>query len=282
MQVLHDKEAVLAFVAQKRELGKTIGFVPTMGALHQGHLSLIEKALQENNIVVVSIFVNPTQFDNKTDLEKYPRTLESDLNLLKKLSPDIIVFAPSAENIYEQEISAQPFNFGGLEHEMEGKFRSGHFNGVATIVKRLFEIVQPHRAYFGEKDYQQLLIVKKLVRKHRIPVTVIGCPIKREPNGLAMSSRNQRLSDNTRKQAGVIYTILKEAKRKFGTESATNVTKWVKNQFNKHPVFTLEYFEIANAKTLKPVKRKHKNVPYRAFIAVYADGVRLIDNIALN
>ncbi|MFD1614571.1 pantoate--beta-alanine ligase [Gelatiniphilus marinus] len=259
------------------------GFVPTMGALHQGHLALVKKALTENDKVVVSIFVNPTQFDNKDDLVKYPRTLEDDLALLKTVSKDkILVYAPTVDDVYEGNTVSQSFDFDGLEFEMEGKFRNGHFDGVGTIVKRLFEIVKPQRAYFGEKDYQQLAIIEKLVDKHNIPVKIIGCPIYREPNGLAMSSRNTRLKPHYKKATPFIYKTLKTAKVKFGTKSASKVTEWVENQFAKHELLKLEYFIIADTKTLKPVKRKSEKRAYRAFIAVYADDIRLIDNIALN
>lgn len=263
-----------------RHSQKTIGFVPTMGALHPGHLSLVKKALANNTVVVVSIFVNPTQFNNANDLEAYPRTLEKDLDLLKTLSDDIIVYAPSVDDIYEGNTQAESFSFDGLEHEMEGQFRDGHFDGVGTIVKRLFEIVQPDNAYFGEKDFQQLQIIKKLVEKHHLPVNIVGCAISRETNGLAMSSRNQRLKPAHKKAAPFIYKTLISAKQKFGTKSANKVTEWVKQQFAKHDLLELEYFVIADESTLKPINRKSKNKKYRAFIAVYADDIRLIDNLA--
>lgn len=260
-----------------------IGFVPTMGALHQGHLALVKKALIENNYVVVSIFVNPTQFDNKEDLVKYPRTLNHDVALLKTVSKDkILVYAPTVEDIYEGKTISQKFDFDGLEFEMEGKFRNGHFDGVGTIVKRFFEIVKPHRAYFGEKDFQQLAIIKKLVKKYNIPVKIIGCPIHRGANGLAMSSRNTRLKPEYKKAAPFIYKTLQTAKEKFGTKSVNKVLEWVRKEFAKHELLKLEYFIIADTKTLKPVKRKLNKKNYRAFIAVYADDIRLIDNIALN
>ena len=188
-----------------------IGLVPTMGALHQGHISLVKMSLKQNDITVVSIFVNPTQFNNTEDLEKYPRTLEKDVELLKTASNKIIVFAPTVSDIYEDATKAENYDFDGLEDEMEGKFRSGHFDGVGTIVKRLFEIIEPKNAYFGEKDYQQLLIIKKLASKYKIPVKVIGCPILRETDGLAMSSRNVRLKPEYRKAAPFIYKTLKAA-----------------------------------------------------------------------
>lgn len=263
--------------------GNSIGFVPTMGALHDGHLSLVNKGLKDNALVVVSIFVNPTQFDNKEDLVKYPRTLDADMSLLRTVSnANIVVYAPTVEDIYNDNVQSQIFSFDGLEHEMEGAFREGHFDGVGTIVKRLFEIVKPDNSYFGEKDFQQLQIIKKLVELHNIPVKVIGCPIHRAKDGLAMSSRNSRLTKDHRNAAPFIYKTLKSVKNKFGTMSAQKVTEWVEEQFKKQPLLELEYFIIADTKTLKPVKRKSTKKTYRAFIAVYAGDIRLIDNIALN
>lgn len=260
---------------------KTIGFIPTMGALHKGHLSLIEKSLIENDITVMSIFVNPTQFNNKEDLEKYPRTLEADVAKIKKISSKVIIYNPTVKDIYENNVESQDFSYDGLEFQMEGKHRVGHFNGVGTIVKRLFEIIKPTNAYFGEKDFQQLQIVKKMVSKHNLPVTIIGCPIYREKSGLAMSSRNERLSDESREKASVIYEILKETKKLFQKKSANEVVKIVEEKFKKMPDFKLEYFEIAEESTLLTCKRKNKTKKYRGFIAVFIDNIRLIDNISM-
>lgn len=272
----------MAHLSSSLDSNSKIGFVPTMGALHQGHLSLIQQALQENQIAVVSIFVNPTQFDNVSDLDAYPRTLESDVALLTTVSKDIIVYSPTAQDIYGDDIIASNFNFGGLENEMEGQFRSGHFDGVGTIVKRLFEIVKPTNAYFGEKDFQQLAIIRYMVSEHNLPVTVVGCPIFRERDGLAMSSRNVRLTEKERLESPIIYKTLQSAKSKFGTESVNDISKWVEGQFGKTQQLNLEYFVVANAKTLKPIEEIKEETKYRAFIAVYAGDVRLIDNIALN
>ncbi|KIX21153.1 pantothenate synthetase [Flavobacterium sp. 316] len=260
---------------------KTIGFIPTMGALHKGHLSLIEKSLIENDITVMSIFVNPTQFNNKEDLEKYPRTLEADVAKIKKISSEVIIYNPTVKDIYENNVESQDFSYDGLEFQMEGKHRVGHFNGVGTIVKRLFEIIKPTNAYFGEKDFQQLQIVKKMVSKHNLPVTIIGCPIYREKSGLAMSSRNERLSDESREKASIIYEILKETKKLFQKKSANEVVKIVEEKFKKMPDFKLEYFEIAEESTLLTCKRKNKTKKYRGFIAVFIDNIRLIDNISM-
>ncbi|MBU2940909.1 pantoate--beta-alanine ligase [Lacinutrix sp. C3R15] len=282
MKIFSEIKQITKNIERLKLDNQTVGFVPTMGALHAGHLSLVAKALADNDVVVVSIFVNPTQFDNVEDLEKYPRTLEKDAALLKTLSNAILIYAPTTNDIYQNNVVSQHFDFDGLEHEMEGKFRAGHFDGVGTIVKRLFEIVTPDNAYFGEKDFQQLAIIKKLVEKQRIPVKITGCTIHREANGLAMSSRNTRLKPAYKKAAPFIYKTLQAAKVKFGTESATKVTEWVTKQFAKQDLLVLEYFIIADIETLKTVKRKSNKKKYRAFIAVYADDIRLIDNIALN
>lgn len=283
MKVYNTKQDLQGALSVIKTSEKSLGFVPTMGALHEGHLSLVKEALDENDWTVVSIFVNPTQFDNAQDLEMYPRTLESDVDLLKTLSKqNIIVYAPSVDDIYQGNTKATHFDFDGLEYEMEGAFRAGHFDGVGTIVKRLFEIVNPDNAYFGEKDFQQLQIIRKLVEKNNLTVTVVGCKIHREHNGLAMSSRNTRLSAAYKNEAPFIFKTLIKAKEKFGTESAHKVTMWVENEFAKNDLLKLEYFTIADISTLKEVKRKSNNKQYRAFIAAYAGGIRLIDNIALN
>ncbi|MDF1516757.1 MAG: pantoate--beta-alanine ligase [Lutibacter sp.] len=260
--------------------GTTIGFVPTMGALHEGHLSLVEKAKKENDIVVVSIFVNPTQFDNADDLINYPKTIDTDLSLLKSTNCDI-VFTPTPEEIYAEDIQSQSFDFDGLEFQMEGKFRAGHFNGVGTIVERLFEIVKPHKAYFGEKDFQQIQIIRKMAEKRKLTVQIIACSIHREKDGLAMSSRNMRLSKEQRAAAPFIYETLKKVKIQFGTKNASEVVKWVENEFKNHPILRLEYVEIADEDTLLPVETINPSKKYRAFIAVFAGNVRLIDNISL-
>ncbi|MCX7546422.1 pantoate--beta-alanine ligase [Xanthomarina sp. F1114] len=282
MKIFTERTQIQNVIRQNKTRNLSIGFVPTMGALHDGHLFLVKEALKENQVVVVSIFVNPTQFDNKDDLKKYPRTLDNDVELLESVSKDILIYAPTVADIYNGQTVSEAFDFDGLEFEMEGRFRSGHFDGVGTVVKRLLEIVTPDNAYFGKKDYQQLMIIKKLVEKQQIPVNIVGCDIYREVNGLAMSSRNVRLKREYREAAPFIFKTLQTAKNKFGTKSANKVTEWVENEFAKHKFLKLEYFIIADAVTLKSVKRKNKNKKYRAFVAVYADDIRLIDNIALN
>ncbi len=282
MQIFREKEPLIQAIQKVKSEGKSVGLVPTMGALHEGHLSLVSNALKDSDQVVVSIFVNPTQFNNPEDLEKYPRNLEKDLDLLKTEPGDIWVFTPTANELYGEQVLSESFDFEGLESVMEGKFRNGHFDGVGTVVKRLFEIITPDKAFFGEKDFQQLQIVRKLTEKTGLPVEIVGCPILREDSGLARSSRNERLSSQNRKKAAFIYETLKEVEQLFGTESADYISKWVENRFKDHPYLELEYFEIADSKTLKKITEKEKGNNYRAFIAVYADEIRLIDNIALN
>lgn len=261
---------------------KSIGFVPTMGALHKGHLSLVEQAAKENDCVVVSIFINPTQFNKTQDLEKYPRTLDNDIALLKSIKGTIFVYSPQASELYNKNIVSKSYDFFGIENEMEGKHRPGHFDGVGTVLDILFRIIKPNKAYFGEKDFQQLQIVKKLVEIEMLPVEIIGCPIVRETSGLAMSSRNKRLSKMELSEASLIHKTLVSVQQKFNHLSISELNKFVKNEFRNNNLLTLEYFEIADVATLKTAKSKKENTTYRAFIASFIAGVRLIDNIALN
>jgi pantoate--beta-alanine ligase len=282
MTIFNNKESLTTFLKEKTDIENSIGFVPTMGALHQGHLSLMQYSLDNNTITVVSIFVNPTQFNNPEDLAKYPRTLEQDIEKITALNPEIILYAPTIQDIYEDQITSDHFDYDGIENQMEGKFRPGHFDGVGTIVKRLFEIVNPTRAYFGEKDFQQLQIIKKLVQKNNLKVNIIGCPIYRESNQLAMSSRNERLTPQEREDASILYETLKAARELFTSNSAETVTQWVESVFKNNTTFTLEYFEIADEETLLTCQDKIKDRKYRAFIAVFANTIRLIDTITLN
>ncbi|WP_081208518.1 pantoate--beta-alanine ligase [Salegentibacter sediminis] len=282
MQIFKEKEALQTAVRELKSQGKTLGLVPTMGALHDGHLSLVQNAEKICDQVVVSIFVNPTQFNNPQDLEKYPRGLQKDIELLKTLNPNLWVFAPTAQELYGENIISEEFDFGGLGKVMEGKYRAGHFDGVGTVVKLLFEIVKPSKAFFGQKDFQQLQIIRKLTKDEKLPVEVIGCPILREPNGLARSSRNELLEPEERESASFIHQTLLKSRDLFGTKSVNYITDWVYAQFESHPFLKLEYFEIADASTLKKINRKRKGQEYRAFIAAYAGEVRLIDNMALN
>ncbi len=280
MLIFNNKADLTAHL--KLQKSNSIGFVPTMGALHQGHLTLMNKAMSENDITVVSIFVNPTQFNNADDLAKYPRTLERDIEKIEHLSNKIVVYAPEVSDVYGEDTLSENFDFDGLENQMEGKFRKGHFDGVGTVLKRFFEIVKPTNAYFGEKDFQQLAIVKKLVSKYNIPVTIIGCPIHREENGLAMSSRNERLTAENREEATLISRALFKAKDDFGKKSLQEITAEVHNVFAKNPNFSVEYFEIANANTLLTASEIVDGEKYQAFIAVFINNIRLIDTISLN
>lgn len=279
MRIYTNQKELKSSIYELKKQEKTVGFVPTMGALHEGHLSLIVKSLQENDLTVVSIFVNPTQFNNAEDLEKYPRTLDADVRLIKKVSDAVVVYAPSAEDIYGKDVTSEQFNFDGLDSVMEGEFRPGHFDGVGTVVKKLFEIVTPNKAYFGEKDYQQLLIIKKMIAQTLLPVQIVGCPIVRNNEGLALSSRNQRLSNKMRQEATLIYKVLQQAKQMFENQTPTEITQWVEKQFSNKEGFDLEYFTITDADTLVSINEKQPNKTYRAFIAVYVEGIRLIDNL---
>jgi pantoate--beta-alanine ligase len=281
MLIFNNKADLAKVLSAHSDAGKAIGFVPTMGALHKGHLSLLERSVQENDVTVISIFVNPTQFNNAEDLERYPRTLDADLEKIRPVSDAIIVFAPTVNEMYDGNTVSASFSFDGLEDQMEGAHRPGHFDGVGTIVKKLFEIVQPTNAYFGEKDFQQLQIVKKMVEKAAMPVNVVGCPISREANGLAMSSRNERLSAEERDNAAFIYKTLLQAKQRFESQNPEEVKHYVHDAFAARPEYKMDYFEIAAEDDLKPAIAK-ENRKYRAFIAVFLSNVRLIDNISLN
>ncbi|GGF65522.1 pantoate--beta-alanine ligase [Wenyingzhuangia marina] len=280
MKVFSVKELASSYITDLKSKGLTVGLVPTMGALHKGHLSLINEAKKDNDVVVVSIFVNPTQFNNPADLEKYPRTLEEDLEKLKRVDCDI-VFTPEASEMYDKDEVAEIFDFEGLDKEMEGKFRDNHFNGVGTIVKKLFNIITPNNAYFGEKDFQQLQIIKKLVSITKQPVNIIGCAIDREYDGLAGSSRNMRLTTKHRASAPFIYKTITKAKEMITSFSPVEIEKWVENEFKNQPNLELEYFTIADESNLKTVTVFDQNKNHRAFIAVFAGEIRLIDNIAL-
>ena len=280
MYIFETKKALQHFLSEKRSQKKSIGFVATMGALHKGHLSLIKKAQKKNAVVVASIFVNPTQFDNKEDLDQYPKPLSQDISLLESVNCDVL-FCPSASEIYGEDLNADAFDFDGLDKVMEGAFRKGHFNGVGTIVKKLFEIVNPDVAYFGEKDFQQLQVIKKMVKKNKLPVRIKGCKILREKDGLAMSSRNGRLTEVHRKEASFIYQKLKKVVELFASKSIAEINDWVVNEFEKNSLLQLEYFTIANEKTLTPALKKSSHQKQRAFIAVFAGNIRLIDNVKL-
>lgn len=278
MNIFEKITDITEFVRRNKIEGKTIGFVPTMGALHEGHLTLVRRSLIECDLTVVSIFVNPIQFNNLVDLEKYPRNYSADSELLEKEGVHVL-FLPSVDEIYPEPVYKN-FDFGTLSSVMEGAFRPGHFNGVAIVVERLFDIVEPHKAYFGEKDYQQLAIIKELVKITKQPVEIISCPISREQDGLARSSRNLRLNPEFRKAAPFIYAQLLKAKELATQIDAEELVLNINESFQQQKLLNLEYFMIADGETLKPVKGLIKNNDY-AFIAAFAGDVRLIDNIRL-
>ena len=259
---------------------RTLGFVPTMGALHSGHLSLVKKSCSENDFTICSIFVNPTQFDNSQDLKKYPSQLNSDLILLEESGCDF-VFTPSIEEIYPENYQPKTYSFGLLENVMEAVNRPGHFSGVAMVVSRLFSIVKPQKAYFGEKDFQQLAIVKSMVEQDKIPVQIISCPIVREPSGLAMSSRNSRLTEHQRRASSRIYSRLCQVLKMQPNHTIAELKNWVLQEFNKDSDLALEYFEISNPNTLIPSLNWSSSATHIACIAIFVGEVRLIDNILL-
>ncbi|MDR0737666.1 MAG: pantoate--beta-alanine ligase [Prevotellaceae bacterium] len=258
---------------------KTIGFVPTMGALHQGHLSLVKLAMERCDFTVVSIFVNPKQFNNPEDFKNYPRTQEADTNLLSEVGVNL-VFIPSEKEIYPAP-DTRVFDFGETGNVMEGLHRPGHFNGVAQVVTRLFNIVNPTMAFFGEKDFQQLAIIKLLVDQIDLPIQIVSCPIVREYDGLAMSSRNRLLNNNQRMHVPLIARTLFEAKEKMEYVGVTDLSKWVKDTIDADPELKTEYAEIVNAKTLQPIITWDDANNIQLCVAVHANTIRLIDNIRL-
>lgn len=281
MVILESKKQLEQYISEQKKNNKTIGFAPTMGALHDGHISLYQMARPENDIVISSIFVNPTQFNNPEDLEKYPRTIDADLEKLKQSKLVDAVYLPQIEDIYPEKAVSQTYDFDGLENEMEGKMRPGHFDGVGTVVEELFRQVQPDNAYFGEKDFQQLAIIRKLVEKKNLKINIFGAPIYREENGLAMSSRNMRLSNEERDFAKIIYQTLLKVKNSFQEKDIPSLKTMVEDIFSNIKGFNLEYFTIADESSLKETETTEPNQNYRAFIVVNVGSVRLIDNIGL-
>jgi pantoate--beta-alanine ligase len=258
---------------------KTLGFVPTMGALHSGHLSLVHAAKSQTDIVVCSIFVNPIQFNDPKDFEKYPKTELEDCKMLEAAGCNI-VFIPTVNEVYPLGFKKEIFHFGSLENVMEGAHRPGHFSGVAMVVKRLFELVQPDKAFFGLKDYQQFSIIRELVNQTKMKIDLIGMPTVREEDGLAMSSRNRLLNENERKEAVTLIRLLNKTKENYSQFNISELKFDFENELSKHPDFKLDYFEIADGKSLQPLLDKNSEEP-RAFVAAFLGNVRLIDNVAL-
>lgn len=276
MKIINSIQEITEISRALRLDNKTIGFVPTMGALHKGHLTLMQRAKDENDILIVSVFVNPIQFNNPEDLEKYPRDIDADSNKLESIGCDYL-FYPKAEEVYAQE-PTEEFNFGNLDKVMEGEQRPGHFRGVAIIVSRLFNWINPNKAYFGEKDFQQLTIIKAMVNNLDLGVEIVACPIVREEDGLAMSSRNQRLSTSAREIAPRINAILRKSYSLSENISISQIKSFVINEFKLVKDFELEYFEIVDAKTLEPITQRTENGVVGC-VALWLDGVRLIDVI---
>jgi len=279
MKIYKKRSDLTPYLLAQRARKKSIGFVPTMGALHAGHISLIRRSREQNDLTVCSIFVNPTQFNDPADLEKYPRPIEHDIVMLAEAGCDIL-YLPEKEDVYPQD--HQPtldFDFGGLDKTLEGASRPGHFKGVAQVVAILLDITQPDRLYLGQKDYQQYLILSKLVKQLELKTKVVRCAIMREDNGLAMSSRNERVPSSLREQAGIIYKVLKAASKKMGNSTPANITKAARDTINQNKGFKVDYFEVLTADELAPIGKVKKNKNYVLITSVIVGGVRLLDNL---
>lgn len=272
--------AELGLYQRQNRLHRSWGLVPTMGSLHEGHLRLIAKSFEENRVTFVTIFVNPTQFDNKGDLDNYPSSIDTDLQKIHAIDPNICVFVPSIETIYPDGAAVKKYALQDLDKPMEGRHRPGHFDGVATVVERLFTIIQPDVAYFGQKDFQQLQIVSFIAQS--MGIRIRSLPTVREQNGLAMSSRNLRLSPERREEAKLIYELLLWVKSSFSSHAIDDLREMVVQKLSKTPDFKLDYFEITEEHNLRTANSKKEGMSYRAFIAVVVDGIRLIDNMSLN
>jgi len=278
LKIFNKKSDLITCLSQHGVSDSRVGFVPTMGSLHEGHITLIKKSLRENTTTVVSIFINPTQFNSSKDLETYPKNLNNDCSLLKTISENILVFVPSVKEIYGNNMFTNSYDFNGLDKYMEGKFRNNHFDGVATVVELLFNIVKPTSAYFGEKDFQQLKIISTLNSN----VKIISCKTHRDKAGLAFSSRNKKLNSETTQIASNIFKNLCYIKSNFKNQSIKSLKKTVVDDINSFDQMDLEYLIIADDDKLVPTNAINFKKKYRAFISVFVDGIRLIDNIALN
>ncbi|MBQ0008571.1 MAG: pantoate--beta-alanine ligase [bacterium] len=282
MQLIKSASELKSLLSEARRGGKSVGFLPTMGALHEGHLTLARRAVSENDISVVSVFVNPTQFNNKVDLETYPRNVAEDARKLSEVGVNF-VFAPVVEEFYSKdELNNRfQFDFGGLDQVMEGKFRPGHFNGVVQVVSKLFSIVEPTKAYFGEKDFQQLAIIRRMVKVMNFNIEIVGCPIVRQVDGLALSSRNALLSDDQRQLATNIHAVLSESVQFVGQTSVQELHNSTIAAINRHDGLEVEYYDIVDGLTLKSIGRWDDSDYIVGCITVYCGKVRLIDNIRL-
>ena len=279
MKVVTTKKELISYINDFRKKGKTIGLVPTMGALHEGHLSLVRECKKNTDITVVSIFVNPTQFNDPEDLKRYPRTPEQDISLLNTVDCDL-VFLPTVEEIYPEK-DIRKFNFGYLENIMEGARRPGHFNGVGQVVSRLFDIVTPDKAFFGMKDFQQIAIIKNMVQQLNYKIDIVSCPIIREASGLALSSRNMLLDEEHKKNAPHIYATLKKARNLVAQMSVDDLKKWITDQIDSNPYLKTEYVEIVDNTTLQIIQNWNEKNDRVVCVAVHAGKIRLIDKIVL-
>ena len=280
MLVFRDISTLQNHLNNLKSKEKIIGFIPTMGALHNGHLSLVNKSVSQNDFTVVSIFVNPTQFNNIDDLKTYPSDIDKDLELLRSISDKIIVFNPEPNELYSGDIRLDNFNFNGLDKYMEGKFRGDHFVGVATVVSKLFSLIKADNTYFGEKDFQQLRIIENLIKEKNFSIKLIRCETIRSEDGLALSSRNNQLNFSSKKIATNLFKALNFAKEKIDVLSINEIEKKISDNLSNFKEIKLEYFVIADEQNLRPIKHKQTE-KYRAFIAAYVSGVRLIDNVKL-
>ena len=282
MKVVKTIREVKKIISEQTKQDLNLGLIPTMGALHNGHLSLIERAKKNCDLIWVSIFVNPTQFNDKNDFELYPRDYLGDISKIKAISDDINIFIPHTSTIYNEKVESEKFDFGLLNKIMEAKFRAGHFNGVATIVKKLFKIFNPNFVYFGEKDFQQTTIIKKIIMDYFPKINLIVCPTLRQNNGLALSSRNKLIGEKSLNNCGIIFESLIFTKKNYLKISFSDLFEIVKEKIQKFKNFELEYFEIRDEETMKSYEKHTKKSRFRAFICVKVDGIRLIDNLLLN
>ncbi len=278
MQIFHTIKEVKLYVDEKKQLGHKIGFVPTMGALHQGHISLIETSKKQTDITICSIFVNPTQFNNADDLKHYPRTPDNDIQMLQNAKCDVL-YMPEVNDIYPNN-EILNFDFGIIGNILEGEHRPGHFNGVGQVVSILLKGIQPHKAFFGSKDYQQVMIVKELIKQQNIPVEIFSCPILREADGLAMSSRNKRLTNEERKVASLIPIMMKKAADLVREKGVTYAKLYIDEQIQQQPLMKLDYYEICDTESLNTLHDIY-NKQAISLIAVFVGAVRLIDNLEI-
>ena len=279
MNIVKTKADLYRLLDEQRSFSNKIGLVPTMGSLHMGHLSLIEVAKRKSDFVWVTIFINPTQFNDVNDFKSYPKEIDGDIKKIRSISKEINIFIPSVNEMYPENISSEKFNFGDIDNILEGKFRPGHFNGVATIVKKLFEIFEPYIVFFGEKDFQQTLIIKKIIYKFFQDINIIICPTIRDKNGLALSSRNKLISKNSLSKCGIIFEILQFAKANYIKVDFVDLLVTIKSKIEIIKNFELEYFEIRDEENLVIYNQNDYKKRFRGFISVKVEGVRLIDNL---